>query len=523
MAQRLIGIDAGTTVIKAVAFSLDGEELYHHSLDNAVDHPEPGYAEQSMAETWEKTAAVLQSVVRDLDDDDEIVGLGVTAQGDGCWMVDEAGEPIRPAILWSDSRASDIVGRWKDEGIDQEIYDICGGGIFPGSSLTILQWLKENEPETLDQIDTVFWCKDWLKYKLTDTMSSDPTDMSLPYLDIESCDYSDEVLDIAGLPEISETLPPLKNGDEVIGEITGTAAEQTGVPEGTPVVSGFFDVPASAIGSGASKAGDGSSVVGTTSLNQTLLDEPYKGSTPVGITVGLGVDDKWCRFMASMTGTPNLDWALEEIMAFSEFNLVEMAVSEIPVGADGVIYHPFLSSAGERAPFSDSNARAQFMGLSQEHTQAHLVRAVYEGISLAMRDCYEHLPYDADEIFLSGGGAKSDFWCQLFADALDASIAVPRGSEFGAQGAAILAGIGVGVYDDLESAVDRTSAVDRSFEPRAEKAQQYDRWYDVYKEAYEATFDVWSQRAEAVQELKAMRASEASQEPSSLREGADDD
>jgi sugar (pentulose or hexulose) kinase len=163
------------------------------------------------------------------------------------------------------------------------------------------------------------------------------------------------------------------------------------------------------------------------------------------------------------------------------------------------------------------------MGLSQEHTQAHLVRAVYEGISLAMRDCYEHLPYDADEIFLSGGGAKSDFWCQLFADALDASIAVPRGSEFGAQGAAILAGIGVGVYDDLESAVDRTSAVDRSFEPRAEKAQQYDRWYDVYKEAYEATFDVWSQRAEAVQELKAMRASEASQEPSSLREGADDD
>jgi len=163
------------------------------------------------------------------------------------------------------------------------------------------------------------------------------------------------------------------------------------------------------------------------------------------------------------------------------------------------------------------------MGLTQEHTQAHLVRAVYEGISLAMRDCYEHLPYDAEEIFLSGGGAQSDFWCQMFADALDASIEVPRGNEFGAQGAALLAGMGAGVYEDLESAVDRTSAVERSFEPRPEKAQQYDRWYDVYKEPYEATFDVWSLRAEAVDDLEEMRASTATEEPSSIMEGADDD
>lgn len=522
MSQVLIGVDAGTTVIKAVAFSLDGDELHHHSLDNAVDSPEPGYAEQSMAATWETTAEVLRTVVEKLDSDDEILGVGVTAQGDGCWLLDENDEPIRPAILWSDSRANGIVSEWADQGISQEIYDICGGGLFPGSSLTILQWLKDHEPETFEQVGTVFWCKDWLKYKLTDEIVSDPSDMSLPYLDIETVEYSDEVLELAGLESVGDALPPIKNGDEVIGEVTATAAEQTGIPEGTPVVSGLFDVPASGIGSGASAAGDGSSVVGTTSLNQTILDEPYKGSTPVGITAALGVDGLWARFMASMTGTPNLDWALEEIMAFSQFDLVEMAVGEIPVGSDGIIYHPFLSSAGERAPFSDPNARAQFMGLSQEHTQAHLVRAVYEGISLAMRDCYEHLPYDTDEIFLSGGGANSDFWCQMFADALDASIAVPNGSEFGAQGAAILAGIGVGVYDDLQSAVDRTSGIDRSFEPRPEKAQQYDRWYDVYKEAYEATFDVWSHRAEAVDDLEAMRASAASEEPSSVVEDADD-
>ncbi len=506
MTQLLIGIDAGTTVIKAVAFSLDGVERYHHSIENAVETPEPGYAEQSMDTTWEKTASVLQAVVDDLEAEDEIIGVGVTAQGDGCWLMDADGEPIRPAILWSDSRASDIVGQWEDTGIAEQIYQICGGGVFPGSSVTILRWLEDHEPETIEQIDTVFWCKDWLKYKLTDTITSDASDMSLPYLDIETVEYADAVLELTDLEYISDALPPIKGGTEIVGEVTADAAEQTGLPEGTPVVSGAFDVPASAIGSGATAPGDGSSVVGTTSLNQTILDEPYKGSKPVGITAALGVEGRWARFMASMTGTPNLDWALEEIMAFSEFNLVEMAVGEIPIGSDGVIYHPFLSAAGERAPFSNPNARAQFMGLTPAHTQSHLIRAVYEGISLAMRDCYENLPYDAEEIYLSGGGANSDFWCQMFADALDASILIPEGSEFGAQGTAILAGIGVGVYDDLESAADQTASVERSFEPQPEKAAQYDRWYDVYKTAYEATFDVWDLRADAVADLEEMRA-----------------
>ncbi len=512
MARRLIGIDAGTTVIKAVAFSLEGTENYHHSVDNAVDTPSPGYAEQSMESTWEKTATVLQAVVDDLPEEDEIVGLGVTAQGDGCWFIDDAGEPIRPAILWSDGRASDLVSEWEADGTAEDVYQICGGGLFAGSSVTILKWLEEHEPETIEQIDTLFWCKDWLKYKLTDTLTSDPSDMSLPYLDIETVEYAEEVLELTDLEWVAETLPPLADGTDRIGEVTPEAAEATGVPEGTPVVSGAFDVPASAIGSGAAAPGDGSSVVGTTSLNQTLLDEPYTGSEPVGITAALGVEDLWARFMASMTGTPNLDWALEEIMAFSQFNLVELAVGEIPVGSDGVIYHPFLSAAGERAPFSDPNARAQFIGLTQDHTQAHLVRAVYEGISLAMRDCYEHLPYDAEEIYLSGGGANSDFWCQMFADALDATILIPDGSEFGAKGAAILAGIGVGVYDDLEAATDRTASIDRSFEPRPAKVSQYSRWYDVYKESYEAMFGVWDDRVHAMNDLAEMRAANADED-----------
>jgi sugar (pentulose or hexulose) kinase len=241
------------------------------------------------------------------------------------------------------------------------------------------------------------------------------------------------------------------------------------------------------------------------------MTEPPSDGEKAGILLTLGIDDGlWTKFMSSMTGTPNLDWAIEEIMDKSTFNLVEEEVESIPVGSDGVIYQPYLSSAGERAPFVNPNARAQFMGLNQEHTQAHLVRAVYEGISLAMRDCYTHLPQNADEVYLSGGGASSDFWCQMFADCLNATIVIPQGSEFGAKGAALLAGVGSGHYDDLSSAAEATASTAQSFEPRPEKVRQYRRWYDVYKQAYEATFEVWDERAEAVEDLRHMSKTGAS-------------
>ncbi|WP_224268013.1 FGGY-family carbohydrate kinase [Haloprofundus salinisoli] len=514
MGKVLIGIDAGTTVLKSVAFSLDGEAICHSSAENAVERPEPGWAEQSMTTTWKKTAQTISEVVDQLDDEDEILALGVTGQGDGCWLVDENGDPVRPAILWSDSRAGKIVQRWQDDGVSERVYDICGGTQFPGSSLVILNWLRENESENYENAATVFYCKDWLKYKLTDELTTDPSDASLPYVDVESGEYSDEVLEIVEMPEIKELRPRLSSGTDVVGTVTQSAAVETGLPAETPVVSGFIDVAASAFGSGAALPGEGSSVVGTTSLNQTILDEPPAGDERTGIALTLGVEGGlWTKFMASMTGTPNLDWAIKEIMDKSEFNLIEEEVEEIPVGSDGIIYHPFLSSAGERAPFVNPNARAEFIGLNQEHTQAHLVRAVYEGISLAMRDCYSHLPYDADEIYLSGGGANSNFWCQMFADCLNATIIVPNGSEFGAKGAALLAGVGVDEFDDLQTAVKDTTSVAKAFEPNPEKVRQYRRWYDVYTDAYEALFDIWDERVEALEDLRYM-AKEGAHHPS---------
>lgn len=500
MSDVLIGIDAGTSMIKSVAFSVTGEPLYRSARNNEVLTPEQGFREQNMNDTWEATAATLRDVTGELDDGDDVLAVGVTAQGDGCWLLDGSGAPARDAVLWSDGRADGIIERWQDEGLNERFYDICGCLQFPGSSLAILLWLQEHEPGTLDRADTVFFCKDWLKYQLTGEITSDPSDMTLPYLDIETGEYAPEVFEIVDRPEFETLLPPLKGPTEVVGDVTGHAADRTGVPEGTPVVSGLFDVPASMFGSGVSEPGEGASIIGTTSLNQVLMDEPRASPHGIGYTVALGVENRWSRVMASMIGTPNLDWVLETFGHGSEpeYERIEEKVARLSVGSDGVMYHPYLSSSGERAPFLDTRARAQFTGLDPGHTDAHLIHAVYEGIALAMKDCYEHIPDTPDEVYVGGGGANSAFWCGMFADCVGADFSVPAGQEFGAKGAALLAATGIGRYDDIAAAVSETRTIQTTYSPDPGAADKYDELYELYRTTYEAMFDVWEKREETL-------------------------
>jgi sugar (pentulose or hexulose) kinase len=502
MTKTIIGIDAGTSMIKGVAFSLEGDPLYESRRENRVLRPRSGWEEQDMDETWGATAEVLHEITSQLDDE-EIVAVGVTGQGDGCWLMDEDGEPARDAILWSDGRADAIIDEWQSGFVGGQIYDICGNVQFPGSSLAILLWLRENEPEVVDRADTVFFCKDWLKYKLTGAVASDPSDMSLPYVDVEAVEYSSELFDLVGAPEFEELLPPLADPTDVVGTVTDETERKTGVPRGTPVVSGMFDIPASMYGSGVAEPGQGSSVVGTTSLNQLLLDEPDSSPHGAGMTLSLG-NDRWTRVMASMIGTPNLDWALSEIRGETDYQAAAEEAQNVPIGAEGLLYHPYLSSSGERAPFLNTNARAQFTGLSPDHTRDHLIRAVYEGVALAMKDCYEHIPGTADEVYIGGGGAQSAFWCGVFADCTGADFVVPSGSEFGAKGAALLAGVGVGEYDDVESAVRQTRSTEESYSPDPDHVAKYDALYDWYKTTYETMDDVWRKRSETLAALRGM-------------------
>ncbi|MFD1600361.1 FGGY-family carbohydrate kinase [Halobellus rarus] len=500
MEPVLVGVDAGTTNIKTAAFTLDGEEVTQATRETPLATPQDGWVEQDMSATWDRTAATIRDVVESLDDA-EVVALGVTAQGDGCWLLDDDGDPVRNAILWSDGRAAGYLNDWKDDGTADRIRQITGSDLFAGAALPILQWLADNEPGTIADADTVLFCKDWIKYRCTGERVMDYSDASLPFLDIDQFEYSSEIPDLVDVPGLADMLPPLAPGSEVIGTVSDVAADRTGLPAGTPVISGLIDIAASAIGCGAVEPGDSSSVVGTTSLNQTFLSSVPVELTGHGFTLALS-DGLYCRAMASMAGTPNLDWALSELTPDWDFGDAERAAKDVPATAKGILYHPYLSASGERSPFNDSDARGQFVGLSPNHSRADVLRAVYEGVALAMRDCYEHIETEADRIRMSGGGARSDLWCQLFADCIDAEIAVPTGDEFGARGVALLAGVGAGEIDDLASTVRETTTYEQVWEPRDRYVRIYDEWYETYRETYEQMRAVWHRRARTADRLR---------------------
>jgi len=492
----IIGVDAGTSAIKAAAFSLDGEELDVSQRSNPVRSPRPGWAEQDMVTTWERTAGAIEGVVDSIDG--EVIGIGVTGQGGGCWLLDNDGQPVRDAILWSDSRAAEYVEEWQTSGVYDIVFDRCGYGLFPGLPIPILRWLKDDEPRVIERAETLLFCKDWLEFCLTGKATTDPSDASLTHRRPDRGEYDEAVLEAVGLPEGAGLVAPVRPPTATIGTVTQQVASRTSLRPGIPVVSGVMDVVASAFGSGAVQPGDGSSITGTTLQNQVLLAEPLIVPPRAGYTLSLGVDGMGLRAMGTMAGTPNLDWFLDEILGVRNFAAIEARVQSIPPRCEGLMYHPYLSAAGEKAPFVESTARAQFTGLSQHHTIDHLLRAVYGGVALSMRDCYAHLPREPDRITLSGGGTRSDVWCQLFADCLDVEVIVTAGDEFGAKGAALIAGIGLEQYSDIADAVGKTTTILRSYEPYPPTVARYDEWYDLYVETYERMIDLWRHRRDVL-------------------------
>jgi xylulokinase len=496
----LLAVDAGTTAIKAVAFGTDGTELARAGRESETLRPAPGHVEANMTDVWERTAAAIREVVDDLPGGADPVGIGITGQGDGLWAVTDDGEPAGNAMLWSDGRAAGVLEEWEADGRLAELVDRCGSAPYPGMSLPLLAWLAREEPDRFDRVDTVLSCKDWLAFRLTGERTVDYSEATVPYLDRETERYDRSVFDLVDLPDARDVLPPLSAATEVVGTVTREAASATGLEPGLPVVPGLFDVPASAVGSGVATPGGGAVTMGTSLTHQVLVDGPRPDAS--GIGMALGLEGLWTYAVGSNAGTPSLDWLAETVADVDDVAALEDIAREAPAGSDGVLYHPYLSTAGERGPFVDPEARAQFLGLSPEHDTEHLVRAVYEGLSLAIRDCVSALPEDHARVALCGGGSRSELWCQLVADCLDRAVVVPAGSEPGALGAAILLALAVDEYPSLEAAVASMVATDRQYEPRAAVAATYATLYDLFVDAREETAPVWSRRAETVRSIE---------------------
>ncbi|HVX44284.1 MAG TPA: FGGY family carbohydrate kinase, partial [Mycobacteriales bacterium] len=262
--MRLVGIDAGTSFVKAAVFTGDGDLIATAARPVPLDHPGPGQVEQDPA----AVLRALRDILAELDlSTVDLVAL--TGQGDGCWLADEAGEPVRPAVSWMDARGSEALSRWESSNIVDEVYRIAGNALFPGAQAAILSWLDEHEPASLDRAATAAYCKDLIFQRLTGIRVTDPSDSSLPFGDGAS-GYSQKVLELCGLDHRADLLAPIA-APLPVGAVDGGGSE-FGLAEGIPVTDGPFDLPACAAGGGVREPGEGLLTIGTTLACQVLVD-----------------------------------------------------------------------------------------------------------------------------------------------------------------------------------------------------------------------------------------------------------
>jgi erythritol kinase (D-erythritol 1-phosphate-forming) len=459
----VVCVDAGTTVVKAVAFDDQGAEVALARRATAVLRPRLGWTEQEMTAVWDAVVATVREVVARVGP--ARVGLlAFTGQGDGCWLVDAHGQPTGTAMLWSDGRAAAIVERWSAEGVLEQAFRLNGSLTFAGLPNAILAWLATHDPDRLKRSATLLTCDGWLFLKLTGQLASDESDASNPLLDIRARRWSPELLRLYGLDWAERLLPEVRGDDRRIAELTGWAAEELGLASGIPVVMAPYDICATAIGAGAVAAGQACSILGTTLCTEVVLDEVDTGGEPSAMTVALGVPGRWLRAFPTLAGTEVLTWVLGLLGLSRPDELAALAAQAEP-GAGDLAFLPYLSPSGERAPFLDPGARGMLLGLRFGHGRQEIARAVFEGLTLVIRDCFEAARTATTELRLCGGGAGSDLWCQLIADVTRVPTSRSADREVGAQGALICALVATGAAPSFDAV--RAMCVDAAGTVRA--------------------------------------------------------
>ncbi len=479
----LLGLDAGTSVVKAVAFSADGDVLRVAGRPMRTVVPSPGRNEQDL----EAVIAACGEVIREVSAGEPVELLGITAQGDGLWLLDANGQAVRPPILWSDARAAAIVSDWIASGVAAEAFRRSGNMPFPGSPAALLAFLQREEPESLHAAATAGYCKDAVSQRLTGVRATDVSDASLPFFDPRARQYDEALLALFGVSDWRHLLAPPDSYPAPLREISAAGAALTGLPAGTAVHAGPFDLCATVIGAGLRQPGDGLVILGTTLGCAVLADRADLDGEPSGMLLCMPEPNRWARVMPAMVGTPSLEWVLG--ITGSRRDEIDTLLAASRPGAEGLVALPFFSRAGERAPFVDPFARGQLIGLSLESTREDLVRAVCEGIAYAVRHCLESAGLgEGAQVFLSGGGVRSTGWRQIMADVLQRPLVLARQPEAGARGA-VLAAL-IAAERDVDMAA--WTRPDGLIETRPELANLYEAGMAFYRERLDAARGAWS-------------------------------
>jgi xylulokinase len=486
-----LGLDVGTSGVKAELVHRDGSVVASATAPLTLQTPKPGWAEQDPDAWWAATVESIRAV-RASQPDSEIASIGISGQMHSSVFLDRDGKVIRPALLWCDGRTTAECREIEQRvGGEERLRDLASNPALEGFTLPKVLWLRNHEPAAFDRLATVLLAKDYIRYRLTGELATEPSDASATLMyDTARLRWSDEILAAVGLSK--SILPIVGGSSEVLGRVNEDASSLTGLAVGTPVVGGGADNACGAAGVGVVAPGDAVASWGTSGTLLAPLAEPkvdpalrahtFCHVVPgvwylMGVVLSAGGAFAWYRdqLAKDVAGHPNANKMLND-----EAEL-------IPRGADGVTFLPYLQ--GERTPHRNANARGAFLGLTLAHERAHLTRAVLEGICFALRDSLSILQsfgLAPNELLLTGGGAGSDFLCQLQAEIFGLPVTPARGPGGPAYGAALLAAVGVGAFPDLATATRATLKRRPPIAPTVEAHRAYDEPYARFRASYRA-------------------------------------
>jgi erythritol kinase len=508
----IIGIDAGTSLIKTVAFTRDGRQLADFSLPNTYTTLAGGHVEQDMSRTWNDTVAALRGLLAAVPDlGSRVAALAVTGQGDGTWLIDEDGRPVAPALLWLDSRAAGFVADIRSSERNAALYRRTGSGLNACQQGPQLAWMQKHAPECLTRARTAFHCKDWLYFLLTSQRATDPSEATFSCGEFRTRRFDAETARLIGIFDCAALFPDVVDGVATTHPLSAGAAAETGLPQGVPVSLGYVDVICNALGAGLydPAPGVGCSIIGSTGMHMRLAssaDAVVLNEEATGYTMPFPVAGHYAQMQSNMAATLNIDWLLDlardllagEGVARSRADLIRGLDERVLAVRPGeLLFHPFISDAGERGPFVAHEASAQFLGLRSRHGYWDLMRAVMEGLAFAARDCYAAMGSLPRDLRITGGAARSRALGSILGGALECDIRVCSRGEAGAAGAAMIAAVATGMYRDMRTCAEDwvTPYLDMPQPPDAALASHYRRMFPAYLDARLAARPVWKQLA----------------------------
>ena len=503
----IIGIDAGTSVIKAVAFDLAGRQIDSASTQNSYRSESSGAVTQSLLRTWEDCAATIRALGAKLPNlAKRTVSISVTAQGDGTWLVGKDNEPVSDAWLWLDARAAPTVERLASEPLNRARFEATGTGLNTCQQGSQLAHMDRHYPGLLNNAEVVLHCKDWIYLNLTGIRATDPSEASFTFGNFRNRKYDDMVIEALGLQRRRNLLPEIIDGTKTQNALTAQAAKETGLLAGTPVSLGYVDMAMTALGAGV-HTGDpdaACSVIGSTGVHMRAVApaDVHLNQDGTGYVIALPVPDIVTQVQTNMAATLNLDWVLglagEVLHDFGHKSdhaaLIKRVDEWLAAAKPGrLLYHPYISEAGERGPFVDANARADFIGLASHTRYADLIHAVVEGLALAMRDCYALMGPMPNELRVTGGAARSAALRKMLAAAVNAPIRVSSREEAGAAGTAMMAAVAIGAFSSMDQCIATwvKPLLGRAELPDKTMAARFAELLPIYQQARQSLKPIW--------------------------------